>query len=441
MLTLPHAGRHEDDAGRSRPADDLAGRSPVHGHDREGAGRMYPFPVVLVGIDGADLPALRNQLTHLAADIESEFTTLGAAAECLRRSRKQARLFVVQVGPGCDADAIARLSDDFSTWPILALVPRTDALREILAVNRAGASQVVTLPLDRDDFRRAVTMLGTQFHRGLLDRHVFAVAGAVGGSGTSMIAINLAYEIAQKFRRSTILAEFTLQVGALASLLDIHPRITLGHLLHQINRVDDLMVEKSLVPVGDGLKVLAGAHEVGPPPSVEPGHFARLVGCFKKLADVSVLDIPDLFHGPAATVLDTADRVLLVGVQSISSIRSLKLFCEKLPEERLHHAVWVAINRYDPQMKGFSVAEIKKILGVPHVMTVTNDFRAVSMAHNQGKPLRQVMPGTPIIGDIDALAHSLLGLERHRSHRHVHLFSRVFGALKRQGPIPARGSF
>jgi pilus assembly protein CpaE len=394
---------------------------------------MYPFPVVLVGIEGADLPGVRRELSHLATDIESEFPTLASAAECLRRSRKQTRLVIVQVGSGCDVDGIARLSEDFGTWPIVALVPRTESLREVLAINRAGASQVVTLPLDRDDFRRAVTMLGTQFHRGLHDRHVFAVAGAVGGSGTSMIAINLAYEIAEKFRRSTILAEFTLQVGALASLLDIEPRVTLGHLLHQINRVDDLLVEKSLVPVGDGLKVLAGAHEVGPPPSVEPGHFNRLVGCFKKLADVSVLDIPDLFHGPAATVLDSADRLLLVGLQNIPSMRSLKLFCEKLPQERLHHSVWVAINRYDPQLKGFSIAEIKRILGVPNVMTVANDFRAVSMALNQGKPLRQVMPATPIIRDIDALAHALLGVERHtRSpHRHVHLFGRVMGALKR----------
>ncbi len=394
---------------------------------------MYPFPVILVGIEAAELPTLRQQLSHLAADIECEFATLGAAGDCLRRSRQQTRLIIVQVGPGCDVAGIARLSEDFSTWPILALVPRTDPLREILAINRAGAGQVVSMPLDRDDFRRAVTILGTQYHRTPADRHVFAVAGAVGGSGTSMIAINLAYEIAQRFRRSTILAEFTLQVGALASLLDIDPRVTLGHLLHQINRVDDLMVEKSLVPVGEGLKVLAGVHEVGPPLSAEPGHFARLIGCFKKLADVSVVDIPDLFHGPSATVLDMADRMLLVGLQNIPSIRALKLYCESLPRERLNHCVWVAINRYDPQLKGFTIAEIKRILGVPNVITVANDFRAVSMALNQGKPLRQVMPATPIIRDIDALAHALLGVERHTrsEHRHVHLFGRVMGALKR----------
>jgi pilus assembly protein CpaE len=391
---------------------------------------MYPLPIVLVGIEAADLPTMRRELTHLAADIESEFPTLGGAVECLRRNRKQSRLIIVQVGPGCDAEAISRLSDDFGNWPILALVRHTEAAREILAINRAGAGQIVTQPLNQDDFRRAVTRLGDQFGQALADRHIFAVAGAVGGSGTSTIAINLAYEIAHRFRRKTILAEFTLQVGALASLLDIHPTVTLGHLLQEIYRVDDLMVDKSLVTVGEGLRVLAGAHEVGPPLSVDPAHFNRLIGCFKKLADVSVLDIPDMFHGPASTILDSADRIVLVALQNIPSIRSLQLFCRRLPEERINHSVWVAVNRYDPQLKGFSVSEIKGLLGVPNVVTIANDFRAVSMAINQGAPLRMAMPKTPIIQDIDGLTHSLLGMERRIANGHPHLFRRVLGALK-----------
>lgn len=389
---------------------------------------MYPLPVVLVGVEPSDLPVLRRELTHAAADIESELPTLSAAAECLRRSRKQHRLLIVQLGPGCDADAIRRVGEEFSTWPILALVPRSEPASRILEVNRAGAAQVVTMPIDRDDFRRAVQRLGDQCGQALLDRHAFAVAGAVGGSGTSTIAINLAYEIAQKFRRKTILSEFTLQFGALTSMLDIHPRITLGHLLQEINRVDDLMVENSLIPVGDGLRVLAGSHEAATLHPVEPAHFNRLLGCLRKIAEVSVIDIPEMFHGPASNVLDAADRLVLVALQNIPSIRSLQAYCRRLPDERLNHGVWVAINRFNPQAKGFSVGEVKEMLGVPNVVTISNDFAAVSQAINQGRPLRQVAPKTPILHDIDAMSHALLGLERGVANGRPHLFRRVFGA-------------
>jgi pilus assembly protein CpaE len=390
---------------------------------------MYPFPVVLVGLEGNDLPGVRRELTHMAAEVESEFPSAAAAVECLRPTRKQQRLFIVQVGDECDTSAIERLCDEFGTWPILGLVGPGESTRDILKVNRAGASQIVTRPLVREDFHRAVGLIGAQFGRHLHDRHVFAVAGAVGGSGTSTIAINLAFEIAQKFRRSTILAELSPQVGSLASLLDIHPRVTLAQLLKEIHRVDDLMVENSLVPVSDGLKVLVGAQEVGPNPAVEPAHLSRLIACFRKIAQVSVLDVPDMFHGPGSSVLDGADRVLLVGVQNIPSIRSLKLYCQHLSEERLNHSVWVAINRYNPQLKGYSGREIQEMLGVPRLVTIANDFRAVSLAINHGKSLRQVMPSTPILHGIDALIHGLLGLERRKADGAHRLFGRVLGAL------------
>lgn len=274
-------------------------------------------------------------------------------------------------------------------------------------------------------------MIASQFGREISDHHVFAVAGAVGGSGATTIAINLASEVADRFRRSTILAELSLQIGALASMLDVHPRMTLPQLLADFHRLDDMLIENSLVPVADGLRVLAGAQEFCPMPSIESGYLARIVGYLRKLADVTVLDIPDAFHD-AGAVLDAADQVLLVGLQSIPSIRAMKLFCERHTDERLKNSLWIVINRYNPQLKGFTAAEIQQLLGVPRLTTIANDFRSVNLAINQGKPIRRVAPETPILHDLDTLIHSLLGLERRHVAQGMHrLFGRVLHALKR----------
>jgi pilus assembly protein CpaE len=392
---------------------------------------MFPFPVILVGIDEDHLPRIRRELTHAMAEVESEFATADSAVECLRRSRKQTRLFIVQGGTRFDAACIRRLSDFFSDWPILALIPGEEPLDEFLEANRAGATQVVVAPPDGEDFQRALKMVASQFGRAILDHHVFAIAGAVGGSGATTIAINLASEVADRFRRGTILAELSLQIGALASMLDIHPRMTLPQLLAEFHRLDDMLVEKSLVPVADGLRVLAGAQEFCPMPSIESGYLARIVGYLRKLADVTVLDIPDAFHD-AGAVLDAADQILLIGLQSIPSIRALKLFCERHSDERINHTLCVVINRYNPQLKGFTAAEIREMLGVPRVSTIANDFRAVNLAINQGKPLRRVAPETPILHDLDVLIHSLLGLERRHAAQGMHrLFGRMLHALRR----------
>jgi pilus assembly protein CpaE len=393
---------------------------------------MYPFPVVLVGIDVDLLPEVRRELTHAMADVESEFASATAAFECLRRSRKQTRLFIIHADLETDIAEIRRLSDYFTGWPILALMGESESIEDVLRINRAGASQIVTLPLDGEDFQHAVKLIASQFGRGHLDRHVFAVAGAVGGSGATTIAINLASEIADRFRRTTILAELSLQIGALASMLDIHPRVTLAHLLQEFHRVDDLLVEKSLVPLCDGLRVLAGPQEFCALPFAEPGHIARIVGYLKKLADVTVLDVPDVLHDAGAAVLDCADQILLVGLQNVPSIRAMKLFCERHSAERLNHSLWIVINRYNSQLKGFTATEIQELLGVPRLVTIANDFRAVNLAINQGMPLRRVVPETLILQDLDALIHTLLDLERRKAARRGgRLLGRVLDAFKR----------
>jgi len=392
---------------------------------------MYPLPAVLLGIEEALLPALRLELAMARADISSEFVTAFAAIDCLRHYRKQPRLLIVQIGADFQADTIQRLGSGLSGWPILALLA-SDQAADFLQVNRAGAVQVVPLPLDSDDLHRALSVIGSQFDRDSLDKQVFGVTSASGGSGGTTIAVNLAYEIAEQIGRSTILAELTLQMGSLASMLDLQPRVTLPHLIREIHRVDDYLVEKTLVPVTERLRILAGPQELNSIPSVEPEHLVKIVECLKKLAEVTVLDMPGTWDELEFHVLKSCDQVIVIGTQNVTSIKSLRLFCESLPEERLVHSLWVVINRYDPGIKGFTCEEIKQVLGVARVFPIANDFNAVNLSANKGRPLRQVAPRTAILQDLDRLMNELMGTDRPHPDRNGNgLFRRVLSALKR----------
>jgi pilus assembly protein CpaE len=389
----------------------------------------YPLPLVLVGIETRHISAVRGELSHAETEVESEYPSPEAMLECLRRSKERPRLLIVQMGEECDDLAVERLSGYFAGWPIMALMPGDGTLEEIQRVYRAGARQVVELPLEREDFRRALTRIASQVDRVASGRHVFAVAGVTGGCGATTMAINLAYEIANQFQRPTVLAELTLQVGAFASMLDIHSQITLPYLLREIHRVDDLLIEKALVSYEEGLKVLAGAVQVGPIPQAELTHVSKIIEGLKKLADVTVLDVPGTFNDADLGVLYAADYVVLVALQNVPSIRTLKLFCEMFPEERLNHSLWVAINRYDPQLKGYTCAELREVLKTPNLVPISNDYRAVNRAINQGQPLRKAAPETRILRDLDELIHALLGLEKESSRERRGLLGRIVHAM------------
>jgi Flp pilus assembly CpaE family ATPase len=392
---------------------------------------MYPLPVVLLGIHESILPVLRRELAEGKVDVEGEFGTASSAIECLRHMRHEPKLLVVQVGMDCRSEAIHRVRDNLSGWPILALLPG-GTFEDFLRINRAGAVQVVPLPLDRDDFHQALNLIATQFGKGAHDRHVFAVTGAAGGSGVTTIAVNLACEIAERMRRSTILAELSQQMGSLASLFDVEPRVTLPHLIREIHRVDDYLLEKALIPVSEGLRILAGSDVLQSLGTIDPEHLVKIVGCLKKLADVTILDMPGTFDDLEFQVLKACDQIIVVGTQNVPSVRALKLFCGSLPEERLHHSLRVVINRYSPSVKGFTRKDFEQMLGAPHVLTVANDFQAVNLSVNKGRPLRHVAPGTAILHDLDALIHELMGLEHVNGKANGRgLFGRMFNALTR----------
>jgi pilus assembly protein CpaE len=392
---------------------------------------MFPLPVILLGIDEGLLPSLRRELSSASADVESEFQSAYMAAECLRHYKTEARLLIVQTGTDFEPDAIQRLAATLRGWPILALLSRNDG-EHFLRVNRAGALQVLALPLDSADFHQALAVIGSQFDRESVERHVLAVTSATGGSGATTIAAALAYEIAEQIGRTTILAELTQRMGSLASLFDLEPPVTLTHLIREIQRVDDFLVEKTLVPFTDKLKILAGPKELNAMTSAEPEDFIKIIECLRKLAEVTVLDMPGTFDHLEFRVLNGCEKVIIVGTQNVRSLKSLKLFCESLPEERLVHSLWIVINRYNPSMKGYTCDDIKEMMGIARVLTVANDFHAVNDSVNKGRPIRQVSPGTPILRDVDALINDVLGLDSRQAKVNGRgLFGRMLHALTR----------
>jgi pilus assembly protein CpaE len=401
---------------------------------------MIPMHVVLVGIDESLIPALRHELTNAGVEVECEFQSALMAIDCLRHYRKQPRVLLVEIGADCGADTIRRLTTDLSGWPILALLA-SHKTEDFLRVNRAGAVQIVPLPLDPIDLHQALAVIGSHADRDSIDRHVYAVTGAAGGSGATTVALNLAYEIAETLGQATILAELTLQMGSLASMLDLQPKFTLPHLIRENHRIDDFLVERTLVKLTERLRILAGPEELNSIPSVAAENLVKIVGCLKTLAEITVLDMPGTFDELEFEVLKACDQVIVVANQTIPSIRSLRLFCESMSEERVVHSLWVVLNRYDPGMKGFTCEDVKDMLGVARVLTVTNDFHAANLAVNKGRPLRLVAPKTRMLRDIDRLVYELAGRDGELTeHTTPGFLGRVLNALKPSGKPQRNGA-
>jgi Flp pilus assembly CpaE family ATPase len=180
-------------------------------------------------------------------------------------------------------------------------------------------------------------------------------------------------------------------------------------LLKDVRRVDSMLLETALIPVGANLQVLAGSHEVITPKSVTADDVRTVLDVARQLTDVVVLDVPATFDDFYFDILAGSGRIALVGEQKVPSIRALRLVRETLESHPTDDTVQVVINNYNAQRKGFTVDCLLGPLGVNSVHTVALDIEGMSAATDHSCALQLAAPRSPALTDIQALTNSLLG--------------------------------
>ncbi len=371
---------------------------------------MYPFKIVLIGDDEHLLPHVRRELLNQSAEVDAEFRNISSAIEQLKLHHDDTRLFVIHLNDLSHDDQLKQLSGTFAGRPILVLMNGGADSSSILNVMRHGGSQVVMLPLSIAEFTEALNSILVQFGHLANRTRVIAVTGGHGGAGSTSVAINLAYEVAQQYQLDTILLELQLNVGVLGAFLQIEPQHTTEELLAMGHAVDLYAIKNALVPFGDRLSLLSGPLHPKAPGHVETALVTNLIRNAGHLAGVVILDVPSTMDDLQMEILGSADNVLLVAEQTIPS---LQMTLELMRLGLQSHSPTVVINRFDSSLEGFDVHHLKQVLGVDDLRTIVDDSPGFHAAVNQGQPLRLASPKSPAIADIDTLAENVLDIRNH----------------------------
>lgn len=371
---------------------------------------MYPLNVTLVGCEDGVQRSVLSLLISNQASLDGQFVDFEAAIAALRETNGLPRLFVAYVPNSSYLARLRQLTGLFVGQPVIALVDAAGDSGVLLGAMRNGAAQVVPLPIAEDDFQSALECIAQQFGHTVTVNQVIAVSGVTGGCGATVLAVNMAYELASQHQQSVILSELSLQVGKLAAYLDISPSQTTFDLLSAGERLDAAVVQKALTRVSDRFDILAGEYRQIAPVSVAVNDVVRLIDICRSLANYSIFDVPCTYDDMYFETLSSADQIMLVGEQKIPSIRTLKLVCEALERVDGLNKLNIVINRYDPRMPGFGVERLKGLLGKPEILTVANDYASVMASINHGRPLRQESPRSPALADIERLVRTLMNL-------------------------------
>jgi pilus assembly protein CpaE len=371
--------------------------------------------VVLVHRDDYERGQLRMALEGLSGvQIAGERSDLRAGIALGHQARPT--VLIMELGHPVE-DGLHAASQFKLEHPDCAIFLMTDIFDPdtLLRALRAGAQEVLRRPLDRGALREAIERVQRQAQKksgGGNARGVITVFSNKGGAGVSTIATNLAISLKRLTGREVALADFDIHSGDAAFMLALSPTRSLGDVLNSA-KIDSASVHDALIKHDSGLFVLSQPELLDQVEGATGNQIGSVLEILSSTFDLVVVDCPHVFNDVTLELFDRTSSILLVCEPSIPSVRaarrSLEIF-HKLNFMVSPDRVRLVVNRRSDQ-SAIALPQMEETLGMPVFGSVTNDWAAVSMAINVGKPLCGGHADSRAGRDITALARKLVPSE------------------------------
>ncbi|SDD14645.1 pilus assembly protein CpaE [Variovorax sp. CF079] len=337
--------------------------------------------------------------------------------------QEQPELMLVE-GMCCDPNELALVEYVTTHHPKCAviLLCATQSPEFLINSMRAGVREVLPSPptapaLEAAVDRIAAKLAGQQARAG---GKVLAFMSCKGGSGTTFLATNLGWQLAES--SNVLLIDLDLQFGsALAYVHDGRPNSTIADVAHDISRLDASFLAASTVKVTPSFSILAAPEDLTKAMEVKPEHVDAILGVAAAHYDFVLLDVGRTLNTLAIRALDRAQRiypVLEAGLPHIRNANKLMAVFKSLgyPANKIE----LIVNRFDKSGE-IGIADIRRTLGSVALLTVP-DVKEVTTSINRGIPLAELSRSNPVSRNLAELALSLNPRQAEPSS----LFGRLF---------------
>ena len=243
------------------------------------------------------------------------------------------------------------------------------------------------------------------------DGRMTAVVNAKGGAGATFLACNLAHLAVSTTGESTALIGLDMQFPTLPSYFDMKLQHGLMQALESADELDAVALDAIMASHDSGLKLLAAI-----PEDFRFG-FDNLVQQTNKLFDLLldnykhvVVDMPRRIDEFNAHVISRASRILLVVQQSLPHVQDATRL-QQLLRDQLgipSSQLLVVVNRYAKNAE-IQLGDIEKALPGSEVVTVPNQYKAVSESINFGVPMYEYARQSTVTRSLIELQSKLFG--------------------------------
>jgi pilus assembly protein CpaE len=316
-------------------------------------------------------------------------------------------------------ETIRKLAIVIPSTPIIALADQS-AVAYVREALLAGARAFLTKPLHDSEVistlhqliqvERARTEKLARLHPESVTRHtceIVTILSPKGGTGCTMLAVNLAVAIRQQTNKKVILVDGQSALGDLEATLNLNSQFNGGDLVGHGSNLDADLVRGILTEHSTGISVFPSSHQLEDGEQINSEVFEKVIYYLSRGADYVIIDAGTVFEDVTTAALTAANKILLVITPEITALRRSAYFLQSAERNDFPRDRFVLLVNRSGIPGGLSDNDISNSLNMRIAESFPDDPGLVTYSLNRGVPLVISNPRSALAKRISRFAQTL----------------------------------
>ena len=302
-------------------------------------------------------------------------------------------------------------------------------------VLRAGADELLFLPLDSGDATRALLKISESRRRedqtGM--GTVVSLVSLIGGVGVTSLAGHLALALRYALDKRVAIIDLDLQASALSVFLNLEPDRTIMALTEGERKIDSIQLEGALSKHSSGIYLLAAPKRIEDSELVTDGAVGNVIEIMRQLFDYVIVDCGTHIDAGKVAAWERSQNLFYVLDQSIGAARCAWRFvdlCGRLGLNHLEPAF--VISRFIPNHP-ISEDQLSHTLARPIYAKIPRDEKVLERVQLSAQDLWQVAPNAVLTKAVEEMSRKLDGVVDRDSNRNGSIVSRLLSSFSARG--------
>jgi pilus assembly protein CpaE len=299
-------------------------------------------------------------------------------------------------------------------------------------VLRAGADELLFLPLDPGDATRALLKISETRRREEVHAGgtIVSLVSLIGGTGVTSLAANLGLALRYAFDKRVAVMDLDLQTGGMSVFLNLEPERTIMALTEGARKLDSIQLESALSKHASGIYLLAAPKRIEDSELVTDATVGAILDLMRQLFDFVIVDCGTHVDANTVAAWERSNHLFYVLDQSIGAARCAWRFvdlCGRLGLSGVEPNF--ILSRF---VTGHPISEdqLSHTLAKPLFTRIPRDEKVLERVQLSAQDLWQVAPNSPLAKSVEDLARRLeVGAETPTGDSANSLVSRLLLAI------------